>query len=317
MNSRNQSICTLLILALVAASTKAAVAQDCTCIRVLGVCLPNPDCNLANPIRPLPPIPDGERRLDDAISKDTQHTGRESEKTIKDLGRALEEASARVPRLTILATGYSPLPELGREELGYGLYSYVVLSSDSIQSSALLKEIFSWIPRIEDTPGNRLQLNIFYLPTKEESVAPFTKELIIAGSDTTALGLRFANSFYDYKMSRAIINHICNPPADAVREFCAGDTSRGPYLFTYAAPGSSLEPVPPPFLFVDLSDIDIRAFAEYVAAFKAQIKREDISDGARINSLKLKILDASLKASNLVQPVGKAIADIIHATSGK
>jgi hypothetical protein len=74
-----------------------------------------------------------------------------------------------------------------------------------------------------------------------------------------------------------------------------------------------LEPVPPPFLFVDLSDVDLQAFGEYVAAFKAQVKREDISDGARINSLRLQVLNVALKGAGLVGPVEKAIANMIHS----
>jgi hypothetical protein len=114
-------------------------------------------------------------------------------------------------------------------------------------------------------------------------------------------------------MARAILNHLCNPPADTMREFCQGDTSRGPYIFTYAKPASSLEPVPPPFLFVNLSDVDARAFGEFISAFQAQVKREDIADGARIESLRLKILPIVLKAARLIGPVAKAVADIVHS----
>jgi hypothetical protein len=295
---------------------------------MLGVCLPNPTCAAGKAI---------EKGADDtgkAVEKATHDTGKAAEKAAHDAGAALEKAAhdtgktiehgatyiglgTPIQKLKILNTGYSALPELGKEELGYGLYSYVVLSADSDQSSAILNEIFKWVARIEDTPGERLQLNILYIPIKKDSVDLFLNELGTMGSNSPGLGTKFASSFYDYKMSRTILNHICNPPAQAVRDFCAGDTSRGPYLFTYAVPGSSLEPVPPPFLFVDLSDVDVRAFAEYIAAFRAQVKRDDISDGVRINSFRLELLDASLKASKLVEPVGKAIANIIHVTGGK
>ena len=90
--------------------------------------------------------------------------------------------------------------------------------------------------------------------------------------------------------------------------------ARGPYIFTYAKPASKIEPVPPPFLFVDLSDVDPRAFGELVSAFRAQVKREDITDGARVNSLRLKILEVVLKASDIVGPVQKTVADVLHST---
>jgi Caspase domain len=212
----------------------------------------------------------------------------------------------------ILATGYRHLPELGGEEEGYGLYSYAVLTSTSNRSSALLEEIFNSIPKIEDTAAHRSQLNILYLPTKKERLGDWEDSQRL---NSAQFARKFSNSFYDYRMARSILNHICNPPADAVRNLCQRDMSRGPYIFTHAKPASALEPVPPPFLFVDLSDVHHRAFGEFAAAFREQVKREDISDGARINTLRLGILKITLKAGDLVVPIRKSIADIIHSPS--
>jgi hypothetical protein len=242
--------------------------------------------------------------------------GKAFEKAARDVGRSAEPRDGRqlleksLPRLTILATGYSQLPEMGKEEPGYGLYSYAVLTANSNRSAALLKEIFESIPRIEDSAAQRMQLDIFYLPTRKDASAAFVDSVV--SMSPPELGEKFASSFYDYRMAGAILNHICNPPAEPIRELCQGDLSRGPYIFSYAMPGSTLEPVPPPFLFLDLSDVDPRAFGEIIAAFRAQVKREDISDGARINSLRLKILEIALKAGDFVGPVRKAIADILH-----
>ena len=229
----------------------------------------------------------------------------------------LEDAIRKTPatRVTILATGFSQLPELGKEEPGYGLYSYAVLSFNSDRASAFLGEIFKSVHTIQDTPGNRAQLNIFYLPIKKEAAGDFENATKSLEGKPDELGAKFTASFYDYRTARAILNHVCNPPADAIRELCQGDMSRGPYIFTYAKPASSLEPVPPPFLFVDLSDVDPRAYGEFVAAFKAQVKREDIADGAKIDSIRLRILKIALKASDLVVPVQKAVADIIYSTT--
>ncbi len=89
----------------------------------------------------------------------------------------------------------------------------------------------------------------------------------------------------------SLVNKICNPPIDAMQAVCANDlSSRGPYIFTYTKPASNLQPLPPPFLFVDLSDVHERAFAEFISAFKAQVKREDISDAVRLSSLRLRLL---------------------------
>jgi hypothetical protein len=117
-------------------------------------------------------------------------------------------------------------------------------------------------------------------------------------------------------MSRSILNHLCDSSADVIKSVCEGGLSKGPYIFAYAKPASNVTPVPPPFLFMDLSDVHERAFPQFIAAFKAQVKREDISDGARINTLRLKILSITLTAADWLAPVQKALADIVHSASG-
>jgi hypothetical protein len=89
--------------------------------------------------------------------------------------------------------------------------------------------------------------------------------------------------------------------------------SRGPYIFTYEKPASDMEPVPPPFLFVDLSDIHPGAFPEFVSAFRAQVKREDIQDGAKIDTVRLGLLQLVLKASDWLPQMQKAVADIVRS----
>jgi hypothetical protein len=74
--------------------------------------------------------------------------------------------------------------------------------------------------------------------------------------------------------------------------------------------------VPPPFLFVDLSDVHERAFGEFLAAFQAQVKREDVSDQAKLKTLRLEILNIALTAADWVGPVEKAVADIARSASG-
>jgi hypothetical protein len=289
---RRGSFFAVLAIAVVLAFNSNSMAQDCTCKNIGGICIPDPVC----------------------VGKALQNAAPDANQSAepRDGQKVLEKS---FPRLTILATGYSQLPEMGKEEPGYGLYSYAALTGSSKRSADLLREIFESIPRIEDTAAQRMQLNIFYLPTRKDASAAFADS--VGSMSPSELGRNFAGSFYDYRMARAILNHICNPPAEAIRELCQGDMSRGPYIFSYTMPGSTLEPVPPPFLFMDLSDVDPRAFGEIIAAFRAQVKREDISDGARINSLRLKILEIALKAGDFVGPVQKAIADIIHSVGPK
>jgi hypothetical protein len=227
--------------------------------------------------------------------------------------KSVPKAGIPLPRIRILETGYSQLPELGKEEDGYGLYSYAVLTSNSDRSAAFLTEVFTTIPSIQETPAKRAQLNIFYVPTKKEKSDDFANAVESSGTDVKKLGATFAASLYDYKVGRAILNHICNPPADRMRDLCEGDMSRGPYIFTYEKPASDMEPVPPPFLFVDLSDIHPGAFPEFVSAFRAQVKREDIQDGAKIDTVRLGLLQLVLKASDWLPQMQKAVADIVRS----
>jgi hypothetical protein len=227
--------------------------------------------------------------------------------------RPASTASAR-PR--ILETGYSHLAELGREVDGYGLYSYAILPSDSNRAALFLSEAFKEIPSIGDTSARPAQLNIFYIPLRKDKEADFAALLRTPGHDAAKLGAEYTKSFYDYRMARALLDHVCNPPDPSVLELCNGDLSRGPYIFTYASPASKIEPVPPPFLFVDLSDVHERAFGELLAAFQAQVKREDIADQAKIRTMRLNILQVVLTAADWISPVQKAIADIVHTASG-
>jgi hypothetical protein len=229
-------------------------------------------------------------------------------------------AAAPAVRLPILETGFSPLTERGKEQAGYGLYSYAILVSDSGRSSAFLAELFRSTPSIKDTAAKPSQTNIFYVPLQKDKFIDFAAEARSSSGDPARLGQKFSRLFYDHKMARGLLDQICNPPAAGMQRLCQTDLSRGPYIFTYAAPATNLQSVPPPYLFVDLSDVHERAFGELLSAFREQVKRQDISDRARIDTLRLKILETVLTASDWVTPVQKAIADIVHSTgegSGK
>jgi hypothetical protein len=213
-------------------------------------------------------------------------------------------------------TGFSHLTELGKEVDGYGLYSYVILPSDDTRAALFLGEVFKEIPSIGDTSAKPSQLNILYVPLRKDKEADFAAMLKAPGRDAAKLGAEYTKTFYDYKIARALLDHVCNPPDPSVLKLCNGDLSRGPYIFTYASPASKIEPVPPPFLLVDLSDVHERAFGELLAAFQAQVKREDIGDQAKIRTMRLNILQIALTAADWVTPVQKAIADIVHTATG-
>ena len=154
-------------------------------------------------------------------------------------------------------------------------------------------------------------------PTKNITAQESLKDLYLKKDDRSAFSTAYAKDFFDYKMSRALLDHLCDSPAEELRAACEGDLSRGPFIFTYAKPASKVTPVPPPFLFMDLSDVHERAFLEIIAAFKAQVQREDISDRAKIDTLRRKPLSIALTAADWLVPVQKAVADIVYSAGGQ
>ena len=214
------------------------------------------------------------------------------------------------PQQAIPGKGYDQLKGLGREAGGYGLYSYGVLTAASPRSTALLGEIFKSIPSIG---AARTQLNIFYIPTKKEKVADLAALVDASRNDQMKLAARYSDALYDYKMARAILSHLCNPPAKPMTSLCKGPMSGGPYILANARPVSILEPVPPPFLLVDLSDVNPHAYAEFISAFRAVVKQEDVTEDAKLYSLRLKVLNLGLTVADWNPNVKKSVADIVHA----
>jgi hypothetical protein len=159
-----------------------------------------------------------------------------------------------------METGYSLLADFGGEVPGYGLYSYGIAVNDSDRSARFLSDVFKGIPAVEDTPAQRSQTNIFYIPLKNNKLKQFLKLL-----------------------DRAVVK---GEPLSAASAYYA------------------------------LSDVHERAFPEIIDAFKAQVKREDFSDRAKIDTLRLKLLSIILTAADVTGPVQKAMADIVHSASG-
>ncbi|MEA2835631.1 MAG: hypothetical protein QOD89_181 [Bradyrhizobium sp.] len=289
---------------------KAEAAVACNCLKIGGgFCVPDPTCKSNFN------ADDAFLKVGKSLDKFDFNSPKDSSGKPSDPGYATG-AGTDIGRLKILETGYGQLPELGREETGYGLYSYAILPSESARAALFLAKVFKEIPSISDNFTQRSQLNIFYIPLYKDKESDFAKLVQASRRDSDKMGTEFAKSFYDYRMARTILHHICNKPADKTRELCEGDLSRGPYVFTYASPASKLDPVVPPYLFIDLSSIDEAAFEELIAAFKAQVKRDDPSDMAKIETFRLRILPYILKAAKLVDPLEKAVGGILNSVRG-
>jgi hypothetical protein len=206
-------------------------------------------------------------------------------------------------------TAYTYLAQFGEEKDGYGLYSYVLFPHPSLRAKAFLENLFATTGAAAESRIAPENINILYLPTDElQTDAPTAR----SAGGPEALATLVIDDLYDYALARALMAKICTAPADPVADLCAGDLSRGPYLFTYARPVSNLSPVPPPYLFVDLSPVHERAFSEFIAAYKAQVKRSDYTDRERIETFRLRLLSIVLTATDWIGPARAAVADIVH-----
>jgi len=229
---------------------------------------------------------------------------------IRRLGKHVTYSAPR----EILGSVYDYLYKVGIERPRLGLYSYVLLPVHSPRADRILEELFKTTSFVELSGISLGNLNLIYLPTRTDKLSG----LIPVVSDGSAPPVSsFATEFYDYALARKLLSQICTAPAEAIRDVCATDLSRGPYLFSYSHPISALSLVPPPYLFVDLSSVHELAFGEFVSAYKEQIKRSDYTDLKRIDNLRLRLLSIVLTAADWTTPIKGAIAEILHVAKGE
>lgn len=209
----------------------------------------------------------------------------------------------------ILRSAYDYLYRVATEKPGYGLYTYLLLPFSSARSERILIELFKTTSFVEISGVSYDRLNIIYLPTRPEKVA----SLIPLVSDGSAPpGDLFLADYYNHTLARKLLAQVCNTPTQLLRKVCDTDLSRGPYLFTYPRPASEVISLSPPYLFVDMSNVHERAFGEFFAAYKEQMKRPDFNDIGRIDNLRLRILSIVLTAADWIDPIRGAIADTIY-----
>lgn len=214
---------------------------------------------------------------------------------------------------SIVLSVYGFLERVGDEPPGYGLYSYVLFPHHSPRAEAFLARLFRTTTAASQTPLPPAQLNLIHLPARPDAGARFGSALLDLTDPPVA---EFAREGYDYPFAESLLVGICRRPQESLEDLCAGNLARGPYLFTYTQPASHLHEVPPPYLFVDLSDVHPDAFAEFISAYKAQVKRTDITDRERIDTFRLRLLDIVLVASDWIAPVTKSVKDIVHLVRG-
>lgn len=214
----------------------------------------------------------------------------------------------------VLTSVYEYLHRTGIEKPGYGLYSYALFPVHSSRAERFSEDLFKTTGYVVESRIDFENLNVIYLPTREDRLSSL---LSVLSESPDPPADTFAEQFYDYALARRLLAQICTEPAEEIRDICATDLSRGPYLFTYSQPVSELSIIPPPYLFLDLSYVHERAFSEFIAAYKEQIKRPDYTDRERVNTLRLRLLSIVLTAADWVEPIRVSIADILHMAGGK
>jgi hypothetical protein len=242
-------------------------------------------------------------------------TAKQDKKSAKQVEQ-LEKKDKGSPysRRLILGSSYDYLYRPATEKSNYGLYSYVLLPTTTTRTECFLKELFKTTSFVELSGITYGNLNIIYIPTRADELS----SLIPYISDGSAPPVQlFSNQFYDYSLSERLLANICTLPSKVTYDVCKTDLSRGPYLFTFTRPASALIPVPPPYLFVDLSSVHEKAFGEFIAAYKEQVKRTDYSDLERVKNLRLRLLSIVLTAADWIGPIKGAIADVIHLTQNE
>lgn len=196
------------------------------------------------------------------------------------------------------------------EEEGYGLYTYVLLAQGPGQygrNVAFLRELFASTSRTRDElAAVRRQLNIFYIPVQNRIQA-----LVIARSSADAAAAIADPDMYDYEQAEELLFRLCTEPATSNPKLCAR-AWRGPYLLTVPEPVSASATLSHTRLLVDLTDVHERALGEFIAALKEQVMRPDYPDRQKIDTVRLELLDITLKAADWLIPIKEGIAEIVY-----
>jgi hypothetical protein len=171
---------------------------------------------------------------------------------------------------------------------------------------AFLRELFASTGRTkEERAAVRRQLNIFYVPVQNRAQA-----LVIARSSVDAAAAIAAPGIYDYEQAERLLFRLCTETVTSSPKMCAS-AWRGPYLLTMPGPVTASATLSPGRLTVDLSDIHERAFGEFIRALKEQVMRPDFTDRQKIDTLRLRLLDITLKAADWLIPIKEGVAEIV------
>jgi hypothetical protein len=215
----------------------------------------------------------------------------------------------QTPKPGISLSVYGFFDQQGAEQEGYGLYTYVLLAEGpgaSRRNVAFLRDLLASTHGSDrEVAAVRRQLNIFYVPTQNRIQA-----LVLARSSADAAAAIAAPGVYRYQQAERLLVRLCTESGTSHPKLCAS-TWRGPYLLTVSEPVSVSATLSPTRLLIDLSDIHERAFGEFISAIKEQVMRPDFTDRQKVDTLRLRLLDITLKAADWLAPIKEGIAEIV------
>jgi hypothetical protein len=229
---------------------------------------------------------------------------------ISELVPVLAATTTRqAPEAGILLSVYGFFDDQEAEEDGYGLYTYVLLvpgTATGHRNVAFLRELLaSTYQSDSELAAVRSQLNIFYVPAQNR-----TQALVIARSSADPAAAIAAPGVYRYEQAQRLLVRLCTESATRNPQLCAS-ARRGPYLLTLSEPVGASATLSPTRLLVDLSEIHERAFGEFIRAIKEQVMRPDFTDRQKVDTLRLRLLDITLKAADWLDPIKEGVAEIV------
>ena len=192
------------------------------------------------------------------------------------------------------------------EDRGYGRYTYVLFPTGPggcERCVKLLAALFESTPPGPVVLGNRAVVNIFELPVingqRDKS------RLLLTHPSSSDLSSKVLAQ-YNFAAANELLTKACAKYRELSGKFC-GTLSQGPYLVMYASPVSAYDTLPHPYLIVDMSNVNPRAFHFFIEQVKKQVGSQDISDDRRITATYTRMVSLTLDASDVLDPITKAV----------
>jgi hypothetical protein len=212
----------------------------------------------------------------------------------------------------IIDTRSAPLERPGEEASSYGLYTYVLLRGSANRDKHFLKDIVESAPSASGVLAPlRAHIDLMLIPANPCPIrlAKSPADCQIHLVDNVE---RDPKANYNYGESNTLLEELCAKPPDKLADFCRDPIGWGPFLFTYARPVSTMNPIPPPFLFFDFTEHDEAAFPDFIGAYEAVLKSDDFTDDSKLNTLRLRILDVYNRARAATGPTAEGAAKLVH-----